>query len=61
MVTRSFIDPNVLIYAEAGDAPDKQRASLALHYQYFAVLFGYALNFLFAFLLHMISPFQFLL
>ena len=30
MSTRSFIDTNVLIYAEASDAPDKQRAALAL-------------------------------
>ncbi|MEI8168048.1 MAG: PIN domain-containing protein [Rhodoferax sp.] len=30
MATRSFIDTNVLIYAEAGDAPAKQHAALAL-------------------------------
>lgn len=30
MVTRSFIDTNVLVYAEASDAPLKQRAALAL-------------------------------
>lgn len=30
MVTRSFIDTNVLVYAEASDAPEKQRAALAL-------------------------------
>lgn len=30
MATRSFIDSNVLIYAEAGDAPAKQRAALSL-------------------------------
>lgn len=30
MATRSFIDTNVLIYAEASDAPQKQRAALAL-------------------------------
>ncbi len=30
MATRSFIDTNVLIYAEASDAPVKQRAALAL-------------------------------
>jgi predicted nucleic acid-binding protein len=27
---RSFIDTNVLVYAEASDAPDKQQAALAL-------------------------------
>lgn len=30
MATRSFIDTNVLVYAEASDAPLKQRAALAL-------------------------------
>ena len=30
MAARSFIDTNVLIYAEASDAPEKQRAALAL-------------------------------
>lgn len=30
MADRSFIDTNVLIYAEASDAPLKQRAALAL-------------------------------
>lgn len=30
MATRSFIDTNVLIYAEASDSPLKQRAALAL-------------------------------
>jgi len=30
MPTRSFIDTNVLVYAEASDAPLKQRAALAL-------------------------------
>ena len=30
MATRSFIDTNVLVYAEASDAPVKQRAALAL-------------------------------
>ena len=30
MATRSFIDTNVLIYAEASDEPLKQRAALAL-------------------------------
>jgi predicted nucleic acid-binding protein len=30
MLTRSFIDTNVLVYAEASDAPLKQRAALAL-------------------------------
>ena len=30
MATRSFIDTNVLIYAEASDEPQKQRAALAL-------------------------------
>ena len=30
MATRSFIDTNVLIYAEACDTPAKQRAALAL-------------------------------
>ena len=30
MATRSFIDTNVLVYAEASDEPLKQRAALAL-------------------------------
>jgi len=30
MATRSFIDTNVLIYAEASDVPQKQRAALSL-------------------------------
>ncbi len=30
MATRSFIDTNVLVYAEASDVPLKQRAALAL-------------------------------
>ena len=30
MATRSFIDTNVLVYAQASDAPLKQRAALAL-------------------------------
>jgi predicted nucleic acid-binding protein len=30
MASRSFIDTNVLVYAEASDAPQKQRAALAL-------------------------------
>lgn len=30
MANRSFIDTNVLVYAEASDAPDKQQAALAL-------------------------------
>ncbi len=30
MVTRSFIDTNVLVYAEASDTPLKQRTALAL-------------------------------
>lgn len=30
MATRSFIDTNVLVYAEASDSPLKQRAALAL-------------------------------
>jgi predicted nucleic acid-binding protein len=30
MASRSFIDTNVLVYAEASDAPEKQRAALAL-------------------------------
>jgi len=30
MATRSFIDTNILIYAEASDAPIKQRAALIL-------------------------------
>jgi predicted nucleic acid-binding protein len=30
MTDRSFIDTNVLVYAEASDAPDKQQAALAL-------------------------------
>ena len=35
MAVRSFIDTNVLIYAEASDAPAKQRAALALLKQLF--------------------------
>ena len=35
MATRSFIDTNVLIYAEASAAPDKRRAALALLKQLF--------------------------
>lgn len=35
MATRSFIDTNVLVYAEASDAPAKQRAALALLKQLF--------------------------
>lgn len=35
MAARSFIDTNVLIYAEASDAPAKQRAALALLKQLF--------------------------
>ena len=31
MATRSFIDTNFLIYAEASDAPVKQRLALDLH------------------------------
>jgi predicted nucleic acid-binding protein len=30
MTDRSFIDTNVLVYAEASDEPDKQQAALAL-------------------------------
>ena len=30
MAARSFIDTNILVYAEASDAPVKQRAALAL-------------------------------
>ena len=30
MTTRSFIDTNILIYAEAGDLPVKQKAALSL-------------------------------
>ena len=30
MAVRSFIDTNILVYAEASDEPDKQRAALAL-------------------------------
>jgi len=30
MATRSFIDTNILVYAEASDAPAKQQAALAL-------------------------------
>lgn len=30
MANRSFIDTNVIVYAEASDAPDKQQAALAL-------------------------------
>jgi predicted nucleic acid-binding protein len=29
MVERSFIDTNILVYAEASDAPEKQKAALA--------------------------------
>ena len=35
MASRSFIDTNVLIYAEANDEPVKQRAALALLKQLF--------------------------
>ncbi|MCK9213582.1 MAG: PIN domain-containing protein [Rhodoferax sp.] len=35
MAARSFIDTHVLIYAEASDAPAKQRAALALLKQLF--------------------------
>ena len=35
MATRSFIDTNVLIYAEASDAPLKQLAALALLKEHF--------------------------
>jgi predicted nucleic acid-binding protein len=34
---RSFIDTNVLVYAEAGDAPGKQQAALALLRQLYQV------------------------
>ena len=30
MASRSFIDTNILVYAEASDAPEKQRVALAL-------------------------------
>jgi predicted nucleic acid-binding protein len=40
MATRSFIDSNVLIYAEAGDAPAKQRAALALLKQLYEGMHG---------------------
>ncbi len=30
MATRSFVDTNILVYAEASDAPLKQKAALAL-------------------------------
>lgn len=36
MVARSFIDTNVLIYAEAGDTPRKQQAALAMLKRLFA-------------------------
>ena len=32
MATRSFIDTNVLVYAEASDEPLKQRATKRLRY-----------------------------
>lgn len=35
MVTRTFIDTNVLVYAEASDAPEKQQRSLAVLKQHF--------------------------
>ena len=35
MATRSFIDTNILIYAEAGDEPIKQQAALTLLKQLF--------------------------
>ena len=37
---RSFIDTNVLIYAEASDAPDKQQAALALLKQLYETATG---------------------
>ena len=40
MATRSFIDTNVLVYAEASDAPAKQRAALALLKDLFASASG---------------------
>jgi len=40
MATRSFIDTNVLVYAEASDAPAKQRAALALLKELFASASG---------------------
>ena len=40
MATRSFIDTNVLVYAEASDAPAKQRAALALLRELFASASG---------------------
>ncbi|WP_339057788.1 hypothetical protein [Candidatus Regiella endosymbiont of Tuberolachnus salignus] len=30
MANRSFIDTNILVYAEASDAPEKQKAALSL-------------------------------
>ena len=36
MATRCFIDTNILIYAEASDAPAKQQAALALLKQLYA-------------------------
>lgn len=40
MATRSFIDTNVLVYAEASDAPAKQRAALALLKQLYGGMDG---------------------
>ena len=37
---RSFIDTNVLVYAEASDAPDKQQAALALLKQLYETATG---------------------
>ena len=40
MADRSFIDTNVLVYAEASDAPDKQQAALALLKQLYETATG---------------------
>ena len=40
MALRSFIDTNVLIYAEASDAPDKQRRALDLLKQLYEEALG---------------------
>jgi predicted nucleic acid-binding protein len=40
MATRSFIDTNILVYAEASDEPAKQQAALALLKQLFETTTG---------------------
>jgi len=40
MATRSFIDTNVLVYAEASDEPDKQRIALDVLKQLFETTSG---------------------